>query len=490
MNFKADWSFLEKISMGAVSSREVIKMLNEAGHEVIELERYSTSNKIWATKIKRLRLPDLICLKCGRRIESRAKSNLDVRMSDNENNQSRRWDAGLRDEDLIAFIKCEKTEDGWLPGSQVNLFETMSLRETVNSSRLGDPKSPGEGAERDRIWPSSIPKKNGKVIDVMEDDEKLQIKVQYDNGKKYTYSTKREKGYHAYCKPGDVFCANEVMIAGIPTKKEKIDTCQGGYNFLEDLESDVKEVRYAGVKALGYLENKQKYVEKLYLLKKIETDKRVTLEIYSSLIRLGEDVWKEFYEYAMSLDEEEYKFEYVLILAELNEYPEAENILCEIAKDSSMNTEMRSAAAWGIKVSLDSISDLLEIAKSDKDSVASHAIANLIVNYNEEFTLQLIDLIVDDISGGIVLKILTEIEMSDPELIVNIYSKLTSKVQKKWCAMIIGLSVDEKYMVFNEKIKNVDLEKYILIKALWDYSKFSVTSYRNGEIEFLKKQTI
>ena len=155
-----------------------------------------------------------------------------------------------------------------------------------------------------------------------------------------------------------------------------------------------------------------------------------------------------------------------------------------------MNTEMRSAAAWGIKVSLDSISDLLEIAKSDKDSVASHAIANLIVNYNEEFTLQLIDLIVDDISGGIVLKILTEIEMSDPELIVNIYSKLTSKLQKKWCAMIIGLSVDEKYMVFNEKIKNVDLEKYILIKALWDYSKFSVTSYRNGEIEFLKKQTI
>ena len=94
MNFKADWSFLEKISMGAVASQEVIRQLNSCGHQIIELERYSTSNKIWSTKIKRLRLPDLICLKCGRRIESRAKSNLDVRMSDNENNPDRRWDAG------------------------------------------------------------------------------------------------------------------------------------------------------------------------------------------------------------------------------------------------------------------------------------------------------------------------------------------------------------------------------------------------------------
>ena len=91
MNFKADWSFLEKISMGAVSSKEVVRQLNSCGHNVIELERYSTSNKIWSTKIKRLRLPDLICLKCGCRIESRAKSKLDVRMSDNENNGMRAW---------------------------------------------------------------------------------------------------------------------------------------------------------------------------------------------------------------------------------------------------------------------------------------------------------------------------------------------------------------------------------------------------------------
>ena len=62
MGFKTDWSFLDKISMGAVGTEAVIEQLNQMGHRVIELERYCTSNKIWATKIKRLRIPDLLCL--------------------------------------------------------------------------------------------------------------------------------------------------------------------------------------------------------------------------------------------------------------------------------------------------------------------------------------------------------------------------------------------------------------------------------------------
>lgn len=32
MNFKADWSFLEKVSMGATASKAVINLLNNSGH--------------------------------------------------------------------------------------------------------------------------------------------------------------------------------------------------------------------------------------------------------------------------------------------------------------------------------------------------------------------------------------------------------------------------------------------------------------------------
>jgi hypothetical protein len=38
MAFKEDWSFLDKITMGAVGTEKVIKKLNRLGHDTIELE--------------------------------------------------------------------------------------------------------------------------------------------------------------------------------------------------------------------------------------------------------------------------------------------------------------------------------------------------------------------------------------------------------------------------------------------------------------------
>ena len=48
MAFKRDWSFLDKITMGSVGTKRVIEILNAEGHQIIELERYCTSNKIWS----------------------------------------------------------------------------------------------------------------------------------------------------------------------------------------------------------------------------------------------------------------------------------------------------------------------------------------------------------------------------------------------------------------------------------------------------------
>lgn len=111
MAFKRDWSFLDKITMGSVGTKRVIEILNAEGHQIIELERYCTSNKIWSTKIKRLRIPDLLCLRCGKRIESRAKSKLGIIMSDSKNNLDRRWYSGLRKSDLVAFVQCHGIQD-------------------------------------------------------------------------------------------------------------------------------------------------------------------------------------------------------------------------------------------------------------------------------------------------------------------------------------------------------------------------------------------
>lgn len=489
MNFKADWSFLEKISMGAVSSRELIRQLNSCGHQIIELERYSTSNKIWSTKIKRLRLPDLICLKCGRRIESRAKSNLDVRMSDNANNPDRRWDAGLSDKDIVAFIQCAKDESGWYPAKTVNYFDTKSMRDTVEKSKLGKPKSAGEGAERDRVWPTSIPSKDGEVTDIIRLADKVQIKVKYDDGSRpYTYSIKNDKGYHVYVNVGDHFEANATMIAGIPTNKTNMDSCCTTYDFLNDLRSNVKEIRYAGVKALGYLEKNSININELKKLLLTETDHRIKLEIYASLLRLGEDLWNEFKCYAMSISEEMYRFEYVLILGELSTLSKATDELCRIALDSSYDSELRSAAAWGIPVNIDTIERLMCIANVSDDNVASHSITNIIENINDTLICKLFDTVTNEEFGGIALKILTDSNNISKIAVERTYQAINgSSMKMKWCAMAIGLMGAEGFD--KHKIRLIAPDYFDTIKNLWDYSKSSVNDYRTGEIEFLRKQS-
>src|ERR1700730_3030356 len=115
MGFKVDTSFLRFLTMGALRVRQVAAELKQRGFEPIELERYCTSNKIWATKVKRLRLPDLLCVRTGLRAEVRAKRALKIRMSDAPQNPDRVWNAGLRNEDVVALIACSDGPDGPVP---------------------------------------------------------------------------------------------------------------------------------------------------------------------------------------------------------------------------------------------------------------------------------------------------------------------------------------------------------------------------------------
>jgi hypothetical protein len=82
VGFKANTSFLRFVTMGARGVHHMMKQLRALGFEPIELERYSGSNKIWTTKIKRLRLADILCVRTGLRVEVRCKSDLKIKMSD------------------------------------------------------------------------------------------------------------------------------------------------------------------------------------------------------------------------------------------------------------------------------------------------------------------------------------------------------------------------------------------------------------------------
>src|SRR5258706_5448917 len=89
--------------MGALGAKRVADDLAKRGHRIVELERYAMANKIWTTKVKRLRMADLLCVSCGRRFEAKAKSKLEVKLSDSKQ-AGRGWSDGMRPDDVFAFL--------------------------------------------------------------------------------------------------------------------------------------------------------------------------------------------------------------------------------------------------------------------------------------------------------------------------------------------------------------------------------------------------
>lgn len=108
-SFKSDISFLEKISMGAIGTQRVFEHLTSHGHNPLELERGSKSFKIWKEiKIERIRVPDILCVSCGHRVESKAKKVLEISMSHSHVDPERGWDYGLEESDYVALVACKK----------------------------------------------------------------------------------------------------------------------------------------------------------------------------------------------------------------------------------------------------------------------------------------------------------------------------------------------------------------------------------------------
>ena len=187
MGFKSDREFLRNVSIGAVGTRKIAAILRRGGFRIIELERYCSSNKIWATKIKRLRVPDLLCLESGVRIECRAKADLKITMSHSVNNADRAWDKGLRDNDIVAFIRCWPTDDTWKASDRAALFRVGDMRSTWHLAKQEPMKSASEGSEVRVTWPATVANRAGNVLSVSPDS----IRAQMMGGRQQSYRLAR-----------------------------------------------------------------------------------------------------------------------------------------------------------------------------------------------------------------------------------------------------------------------------------------------------------
>ncbi|MHB1127974.1 MAG: HEAT repeat domain-containing protein [Bacillota bacterium] len=483
--FKEDWSFLDKISMGAIGTRKVIDLLNHYGHRVIELERYSTSNKIWQTKIKRLRVPDLLCLNCGRRIESRAKSTLGIIMSDSPANQQRRWDGGLRNEDLVAFIFCYKDEitNNWVAADILNLFSIGDLRACVDNTVLGPPKSPSEGAERDRKWKSYVPGFNGTITSI----EANGLKFSKDTGQSYTY--RMRQNLYLYVSQGENITNNTKIVASIVPRTAQLRCDNREYDFLRDLNSTVSETKYSAVKALGSLNHLREIsVPALRQLTQFEEiDDRIKLEALASLAGLGEAVWDEIEQYSSSYRTLEIRMETVFILGELINNQQAQEILLRLAENNENPSELRAASVWLLGNNSNLFNNIIRYIADNDKLVATHAISALEHVVSSDDTLLLINALCEEQGiNASISRIISKCSLND-RLITEHFINMDDQDKKQWLMYAIIMSGRERFESCLDELG--DEETKSIVNFFWSMQEQNwIDSSIEDKIDFIKLQ--
>jgi hypothetical protein len=257
--FKSDFSFLEKISMGAIGTKFVFDDLSSKGHKPIELERGSMSFKIWKNiKIKRLRVPDILCIRCGHRIESRAKTKLEISMSHSLSDPSRGWDYGLNNSDYVALVRCNKIAEGPIDWQAVDPVQYVSVKDLRKSFRnnqviLERPKGAEEGFESRITWPTTIASSNGKIKLVSE--SRLQYQREADNRTITISLSKRGINLMPMFQEGDEISMGHIIASVVPIYKDL--PCKKNYNadyYIKLLKSTSITDRYASAKALSFFD--------------------------------------------------------------------------------------------------------------------------------------------------------------------------------------------------------------------------------------------
>ena len=304
-SYKTDTSFLEKISIGAVGTRRVFDDLKRQGHTPIELERGSTSFKIWKTiKIKRIRVPDILCIDCGSRVESRAKTKLAMSMSHSFTNQERGWDYGLEDSDFVALVACKRTGDrptDWEADELVQYVAVEELRAAQNTGfAVGvQPKGAEEGFEARITWPSSIASAIGTVKEVT--DARLQYRRQVDGHTITLRMSKQGLPLTPLVQVGDTIVTNQILASVVPVLQRF--PCSKGMteeDYVANLSSSSLSDRYTVSKALSHFRSAESGKALAHEMSDIRDHIYVRLEAAASLARRGDNSGMAFIESRLS----------------------------------------------------------------------------------------------------------------------------------------------------------------------------------------------
>lgn len=470
--------------MGAVGTRKVFRDLKQQGHTPLELERGSMSFKIWkAIKIKRLRVPDIMCVGCGLRVESRAKTKLEITMSHSESDPDRGWDFGLNNNDCVALVLCKKVGDDptdWEAFSPVQYMKVSDLHRAYKARKVHKeiPKGSQEGFETRLTWPSAVASSGGVISEIGR--KRIKFKRSSDNRTITLSLSRRGIKIRPLLKQGDPVFAGQVIASVLPVSTAV--RCSHDLNstdYIDLLSSLSLTERYAAAKALSHFKGKRV----TGALKKTVAEEKehiyIRLEAAAGLMRSGEPEGVSFIEACLQDEYLENRLEAVIILGEIHS-AESGRVLSRCLLDDDQHTEIRAGAAWslgelGSKKALDALVHSFHEFDLSIRTEAARALAKLGRSYSKEVLKRLPDSAPEQRPG-----IAWAISKAGGFDVDDLLPSCVDEDARHWIAYILGSQDPEQYLDQVEAIKETDPEVYFAATVLWKI----FTSWINGLKEY------
>lgn len=472
-NFKSDDSFLKNIAKGAAGTLATIEKLKQCGFDPIELERGSSGFKIWKEiKIKRIRVPDIICLKSGLRFESRCKTKLEISMSHSLNDPNRSWNADMRSDDFVSIMRCEQKSDSpidWTVVSPIHFIKITDMDKSFKANEVSTTKPKGveEGSEIRVVWPCSFAKQESYLEEI--GDKTLKLRSAIEDGNVQRLRIKRKNcNLKPQCNVGDMVKADQIVLSCVPVVINPVFPGEVDEDFfLERLKLFSLSERYAAAKVLryrGYEKGENLLKERMF---DRDEDIYVRLEAAAALAAYGiNDGWNFLHD---SLNSEflQVQLETIIVLSEIKK-SKSQEMLIQVLIDKNENDEIRAGAAWALgefvtEISLSALTNsfnshsenikieaaraLLKIAPSKKD-----ALVNLIKN-------------IDTNKRDGIAWTLARTGHFNPSLLLP--DDITDTNMRYWASYIIGFGKDQ---FIEEEIKNLcnmDPEIHFAASVLW-----------------------
>lgn len=491
LSFKPDSSFFRKIVVGAVGARAVVADMANFGHRFLELERGSTETKLWKeVKRKRVRIPDLVCVHCGQRVECRAKTKLELAMSHSPTDAERAWDYGMIDSDWIAFPFCEAAEEAawsagilqhadsywrekswvrWQTRGTINYFSVQAFRSQIHArSRT---KGVEEGSEGIIAWDATFSSREGVIDSIDKSAGRISVRRTSD-GHRYTWPI--AGGKKIVVTQDEEVGLFQVLASAVPPVGRSDLRCSGQLpagHIAHLIESRERTQRFTGIKLARLLRDEQFRDEAATLAQDEEEDVYVRLEAVSYLNSVCRVAARELFAPHLACSDEQTQLEAVIALGE-SASEEAVEILCGIVDNASNQYFLRSAAAWSLsRTGAEAANRQLIKSFSDiSTSLREEALDALVAIGGTALPLLLEGLHADDekVSAGCAEAMRRCDELPKPAIDALI-AELTSPQPCPWAIWLIGHLPRQRFASAIAAIQQRKPELHYAISLLWSF---------------------